>query len=94
MVVEKRCGVATYYWTRKNRWTLLGALLTMSVGLSIRGLSPSATMTIVPGWYPVFTLPLGIALHTSVVDRKKQSIVVSPTYLKSTPAAPFCVMLT
>src|SRR5215207_1790297 len=43
-VRAKGRAVLTYYLTRKNPWTLLGALLTISVGLSVRDLSPWAAM--------------------------------------------------
>lgn len=39
----------TNYRTRKNRCTLLGELLTMSVGFNVRDLSPEVTTTSVPG---------------------------------------------
>src|SRR5687768_9725661 len=92
-VSAKGCWVLTYYWTRKNRWMLLGALLMRSVGLSVRDLRPWAAMTSVPGAYPCFCLGSGIALHTSVVVLKKHSSFVSPTYLKSMAPAPLPILL-
>ena len=48
-VQAERVRLLTNYLTRKSRWTLLGALLMMSVGLSVRDLSPWRATTSVPG---------------------------------------------